>query len=310
MQKITFCPGPGALIPEWTKSQKEFFGRNDKEYQKIKNKTLQWLKKISQKDFVIPIAGSGSNAAVVAINTFLTGKILIVNTGYYSNRWFREIKNTINYTKIYNVKYEDLKFFNKEINYILFVYVETGLCKKFDIQKIFDLKKKFKAKLIIDAVASIGLEENHKLADVVFFSSCKGLFGPTGLGFIGYNKNCRLIKAKSFIANYVSHQEGLYTLGYNCMSALYFISKKYNFYRDRLEYAHKILKKHSSHNEICKIGISLKYKIKKNNKNFIFYTPRKKNKFELIFILGLIKFPTKEIKKIIENKIIKNFIQK
>ena len=43
--KITFCPGPGAVIPEWFNHQKEFFGRGDHEYEKIKKKTFNWLKK-------------------------------------------------------------------------------------------------------------------------------------------------------------------------------------------------------------------------------------------------------------------------
>ena len=47
--KITFCPGPGALIPEWINSQKEYFGRGDKEYSRIKQETINWLKKISKK---------------------------------------------------------------------------------------------------------------------------------------------------------------------------------------------------------------------------------------------------------------------
>lgn len=295
-QRITFCPGPGALIPEWTKSQREFFGRNDNEYKKIKNKTLNWLKKISGKDNIIPISGSGTNAAIVAINTFLTDRILIINTGYYSNRWLNEIKNTIKYKKIYDVNYEDLQSFNKKVDWILFVYVETGLCKKFSIKKVFDLKKRLNSKLLVDAVASIGLENDHNLADVVFFSSCKGLFGITGLGFIGYNKNLKMKKSKSFIINYVSHKEELYTLGYNCLVTLYLISKRHNFYKQRLEFAHQLLKKYSTHNEICKIGVSIKKKII-NRKEIILYKPRLKNKNTLIFLLGLIKFKKKEILK-------------
>ena len=34
--KITFCPGPGAVIPEWFDNQKEYFGRGDEEYKKKK----------------------------------------------------------------------------------------------------------------------------------------------------------------------------------------------------------------------------------------------------------------------------------
>ena len=43
--KITFCPGPGAVIPEWFKNQREFFGRGDKEYDLLKAETFKWLKK-------------------------------------------------------------------------------------------------------------------------------------------------------------------------------------------------------------------------------------------------------------------------
>ena len=35
------------------------------------------------------------------------------------------------------------------------------------------------------------LENYHNLADVIFFSSCKGLFGPTGLGFIAHKKHLK-----------------------------------------------------------------------------------------------------------------------
>ena len=35
---------------------------------------------------------------------------------------------------------------------------------------------------MLDATGSIGLERYHELADVISFSSCKGLFGLTGAG--------------------------------------------------------------------------------------------------------------------------------
>ena len=43
---------------------------------------------------------------------------------------------------------------------------------------------KCSAQLMLDATASIGLGDNHELADVISFSSCKGLFGLTGGTFI------------------------------------------------------------------------------------------------------------------------------
>ena len=41
---------------------------------------------------------------------------------------------------------------------------------------------------MLDATASIGLETNHNYADVIGYSSCKGLFGLTGAAFIAYNE--------------------------------------------------------------------------------------------------------------------------
>ena len=39
--RITFCPGPGAVIPEWSQGQTEFFGRGDNYYSSIKKKNFK-----------------------------------------------------------------------------------------------------------------------------------------------------------------------------------------------------------------------------------------------------------------------------
>ena len=53
--KVTFCPGPGAVLSEWFTHQKEYFGRGDADYLKIKKDTISWLKKISGQDEIIPV---------------------------------------------------------------------------------------------------------------------------------------------------------------------------------------------------------------------------------------------------------------
>ena len=143
MTKITFCPGPGAFIPEWINNQKEYFGRGDDEYKKIKNKTFKWLKKITGKNEIVSIAGSGSTAAIISFDAFLSGKILIVKTGYYSDRWYNHLKHK-SYKKISYIEYEKLNSLKESYDWIIFVYVETAICKKFDIDKINILKKKLK----------------------------------------------------------------------------------------------------------------------------------------------------------------------
>ena len=57
---------------------------------------------------------------------------------------------------------------------------------------------------MLDATASIGLEADHELADVIGYSSCKGLFGLTGAAFIAYNQEPK-VEVNSFYLNINSH---------------------------------------------------------------------------------------------------------
>ena len=188
------------------------------------------------------------------------------------------------------------------------MYVETASCKKFDLRLVRQICNKNKINLMVDSTASVGLEKDHNLADVVFFSSCKGLFGPTGLGFIGYKKKLKIKESKDFLLNYKTHKNSLYTLGYNCMAALYAISKTHKNLRKKIIFSKNYLKNYALDFYKCPlIGISLRNKIKdKNKKNTIFYQPRHKPGYDVIFFLGLIKFNLKEIKQILKKRIIKN----
>ena len=301
MSKLTLCPGPGASIPEWKNSQKEFFGRGDKEYIKIKKRTIKWLSKISSKDFVVPIPGASTTAGYISFENFLNNKILIINTGYYSDRWKKLISQLFPKKDIFHCDYNKIHLFNKSVDWIVFVYVETSECKIFDIKKIYNLKKKIKAKILLDATASIGLEKYHNLSDVIFFSSCKGLLGPTGLGFIGFNKNIKISKKTNFFTNINTHMDSLYTLGYNCISALNKISTKHAFYLKKIKFARKILLKDSLNKRNPIIGLDIKHKVKnkKKFKNVIFYKPRDNKANQLIFFLGFVKFTNYKIKKLI-----------
>ncbi len=308
--KITFCPGPGAVIPEWFSEQKEYFGRGDEDYTKLKKKTLNWLKKISGQDEIIPIPGAGTTAAIVAFNTFLNGRIAVLKTGYYSKRWYDCLKGYKNLSKVKYIDYQDFIKLDKlkKFDWVVFVYVETASCKKFDLPLVKKICSNSKIRLMIDSTASIGLEINHILGDVIFFSSCKGLFGPTGLGFIAYKKKIKKKHANNFLLDYRSHQDSKYTLGYNCMASLYAISKKHRYFKKKIIFAGNYLKQFTLFNiNNPKIGIALKYKLKnRKNSKSIFYIPREKKTYDVIFFLGIIKYDQKDIKKILKDRIIKN----
>ena len=308
--RITFCPGPGAIIPEWSEGQTEFFGRGDNYYSNVKKRTFDWIKKISKQDKIIPIAGSGTTAAILSFHTFLKGKICIVKTGYYSDRWYSYLKKTKLAKNLKYLSLNNLDNYKKKFDWIILVYVETASCKKFDIKKAFSIKKKTKCKLMVDATASIGLENYHNLADVIFFSSCKGLFGPTGLGFVSYKKYIKKIKSKDFWYDHETHEKSKYTLGYNCIAALERISKKHSMYKKRLMFAKNFMKKYTLNKNYCpNIGIGLNKKInkKKVKKNILLYIPRKNPGYDTIFFLGMIKFNKEKIRKYLKSHIINKF---
>ena len=52
---------------------------------------------------------------------------------------------------------------------------------------------------MLDATASIGLEKYHNLSDVIFFSSCKGLLGPTGLGLLAIINLSKFLTKQTFL---------------------------------------------------------------------------------------------------------------
>ena len=91
---------------------------------------------------------------------------------------------------------------------------------KIEIKKVKKISKKFKSKLMLDATASVGLEENHDLADVIGFSSCKGLFGLTGGAFICYNENQKN-EINSFYLNLENHLNKKMTGPYHTICSLY-----------------------------------------------------------------------------------------
>ena len=92
------------------------------------------------------------------------------------------------------------------------------------------------------------------------------------------------------------------------MASLYAISKKHRYFKKKIIFAGNYLKQFTLFNiNNPKIGIALKYKLKKRkNSKSIFYIPREKKTYDVIFFLGIIKYDQKDIKKILKDRIIKN----
>ena len=208
--KSLLTPGPGSLLIENISKLRPCFGRGDADYLKIENEVLNKLKKISNHKNIVRLQGSASLAIEIMISNFIYGKVLIIETGYYSDR-LRYIANFYkeNFKKIKvveNIKWKQLSEVQKKYDWILSCPTETSVGLKIPIKYLFEFSKKCKAKLALDATASIGLEEDHYLANTIAYSSCKGLFGLTGASFIAFNRSPEN-QINSFYLNIFNHLE-------------------------------------------------------------------------------------------------------
>ena len=90
------------------------------------------------------------------------------------NLWLIFIKNFKKIKQIESVKWNKIDKVDKNMTGFFGCPTETSIALKTPINQLYKLKKS-KAKLALDATASIGLENDHHLADVIAYSSCKGL---------------------------------------------------------------------------------------------------------------------------------------
>ncbi|MDA9909893.1 hypothetical protein N9E57_05190 [Gammaproteobacteria bacterium] len=221
--KNIFTPGPASLLAENLSGLRPCFGRGDKDYEWVENKVLGYLKTMSGHEFVVPLQGSASLALEIMIRNFLKGKVLIVSSGYYSDRlelileMFNVDSNYID--SIEHVDWSGLEELEGKYDWVLSCSTETSIGLRLPISWLSTQAKRLHAKLMLDATASIGLESNHDLADVIAYSSCKGLFGLTGAGFVAFNE-LPDNKVNSFYLDLHSHLGKRMTGPYHAIASL------------------------------------------------------------------------------------------
>ncbi|MGY9053087.1 MAG: adenylyltransferase/cytidyltransferase family protein, partial [Rhodobacterales bacterium] len=185
-QKLMLTPGPAVVLYENLQYIKPLFGRGDDEYTKISQVVTDWIKNLSGQDEVVSMQGSATLALELAAHSFVSDKVLLISTGYYSDRLEKLLPKNCD---LAICKYENLENIKDNYDWIMCAYTETSIAFKVDLQSVRDKADECGAKLYVDATGSIGLEDNHHLADVTAFSSCKGLFGLTGASFVAYKSD-------------------------------------------------------------------------------------------------------------------------
>jgi 2-aminoethylphosphonate-pyruvate transaminase len=291
-----FTPGPPPSVKAGLNAIGSAFGRGDPEYLGVRQEVLEWLLEISGQGKIIDLQGSGSLAIEIMIRNFLVGRVLVVRSGYYSDR-ITEMCNQLkdesakNLVSVTEVDYKDIQLVQGDFDWVIAVYVETSVAFKQDIFKLRALADRCGAQLALDAVASIGLEVNHKLADVVAFSSCKGLLGITGAAFVAY-KNDPMSSVASFYMNVSSHEQKLMTGPYAQIQYLHGVMQIHTkLVQSVITNKNKCLAMFGSFlvNDLANepyLCTRLSSRVKANRDNVILYVPRSGSEGAVINHLG------------------------
>lgn len=222
-RKLLFTAGPASLLPENLTGLRPCFGRGDGDYDHIERQVLGTLKTMTGHQHIARLQGSASLALEIMSLNFLYGRVLVVSTGYYSDRlkWLADSarRRTGAVTEAVSVGWDAVELATGYFDWVVACATETSRGLKLDIESLSALAKQRGARLMIDATASIGLETGHELAHVIGYSSCKGLFGLTGAGFIAFNEKAS-VAVDSFYLNLDTHLEKLMTGPYHAICSL------------------------------------------------------------------------------------------
>ncbi len=230
--KLMLTPGPAVVLHENLMGLVPVFGRGDEEYQKVEKTVLSWVKNLSGQDNIVMAQGSATFAIELALHSFVSGKVLLVSTGFYSDRLKELLPENCELTTI---KYDELSSIEGKFDWLLSAYTETSHAFKVDLKLIRDKANSLGAKLFADATGSIGLEDKHDLCDLIAFSSCKGLFGLTGAAFVAYKSKLDIIKNDGFYTNLETHINHQVTGPYHAVASLYNVIDIHDVLKNRVE---------------------------------------------------------------------------
>ena len=295
--KALYSAGPSSLLYENLISLQPCFGRNDTIYNEAEEFVLDHLSKLSLHNNVVRLQGSATLALEIAILNFCRGKILVIETGYYSNRLtnmalMHKLETKADVKSVEYEKIDELK--NNKFDWIIFCYTETSIGFKVDIQSTKKLANSTGAQLLCDATASIGIENKHNLADVICYSSCKGLFGLTGSSFIAYRNQEIFEPNNTYYLSLKMHKNKGVTGPYHSILSLYEVLKNYQKYLNRLNAWHKsflevfkdnLVYGSNSQPKLCTL---LNKEVKYLKKNPVPYQPRINIKGSVICHIGQI----------------------
>lgn len=218
-----FTAGPASLLPENLTGLRPCFGRGDSDYVAVEARVMDQLSRMSGHSQLIRMQGSACLALEIVTRNFLGGRVLVVETGFYSARLTKLVRSAMSQSgevrSLETIRSSEIAKIDGHFDWVMACSTETSTGFKVPIENLRRMADRVGAKLALDATASIGLESGHEMADVIAYSSCKGLFGLTGAAFIASHEP-PAYEVESFYLNYENHREKRMTGPYHAILSL------------------------------------------------------------------------------------------
>ncbi|WP_018985011.1 hypothetical protein [Methylophilus methylotrophus] len=229
-RKALFTAGPASLLEENLLGLRPCFGRGDQDYSQVDEAVLSALKTMTGHAQIARLQGSASLALEIASLNFLYGKVLVVDSGYYAQRLvsFAQMaqRHVGQVSSVTVCDWQEITTISGNYDWVVACYTETSAGLLLPIGDLRALADRVRAQLMLDATASIGLESDHGLAEVIAYSSCKGLFGLTGASFIAFNQLPKN-EIDSFYLSLATHLDRRMTGPYHAIASLYEVLPKH-----------------------------------------------------------------------------------
>lgn len=234
-EKTVFTAGPASLLPENLTGLRPCFGRGDSDYAAVEEQVMASIQSLTGLPHLVRMQGSASLALEIMALNFLCGRVLVVQTGYYSERlaWLAASaqRRTGAVSTVETIPWNDLDAVAGRFDWVFACYTETSCGLLLPIEMLSSLCRRVGARLMLDATASIGLEQGHEQADAMAFSSCKGLFGLTGASFLAYRDRPN-VEVDSFYLRLETHLERRMTGPYHAICSLLDVLPRHSHFRE------------------------------------------------------------------------------
>ena len=218
MGKLLLTPGPTNVPERYLEILgKDIVHHRTPTFRKMLRESSENLKKVfKSKNDVSVLSASGTGAMEAAVvNFFSKGeKILVINTGYFGER-FKKIGeiyglNVINLEYDFGDSYklEDVKKIlseNVDIKGILVTHSETSVGILNDVKSLGELTKGTEILLVVDTISGLVANEfdfDGWNIDVAIAGSQKAFLIPPGLSFITASEKARKAMEKSDLPKY------------------------------------------------------------------------------------------------------------